>query len=100
MRAGTGTPNQARLLQQLIEERDTFVKGSSRERLEAYLAVFTSAAGKIVLKDLKSSYGGISLTPGYPDVTAFREGRRSVADDIEAVVALAEAAQTQGREKA
>ncbi len=87
-----GPTNQQRLLQEIMEERDRLTQSSTKEKLEAYRITFTSPEGKKVLADLKASYCGISFVPGYADVTAFKEGRRSVADDIETTVALAIAA--------
>lgn len=84
-------PNQERLLQQLIEDRKKFTEGKSDKVLRAYREFFTSELGRIILADLEVSYGGISLVPGYSDVTAFKEGRRSVVDDIRMVLKLAEA---------
>lgn len=83
-------PNQERLLQQLMAEREKFTRGATKEKLLAYKLCFESEPGRMVLVDLEASYTGISLTPGYPDVTAFKEGRRSVIDDIFTVLKLAE----------
>lgn len=90
-----GIPNQQRLLQEILEERDRLTRGASKEKLGAYLRVFRSADGKKVLTDIKSSYSGISFVPGYSDVTAFKEGRRSVADDIDTIIATAEVMELQ-----
>jgi hypothetical protein len=86
-----GPTNQQRLLQEIMAERDRLTRGSTREKLEAYRLTFKSAEGQKVLADLKASYGGISFVPGYSDVTAFNEGRRSVFDDIETILATAAA---------
>jgi len=84
-----GPTNQQRLLQEIVAERDRLTRGATREKLEAYRLAFKTPEGKKVLADLKASYGGISFVPGYSDVTAFNEGRRSVADDIETILAMA-----------
>jgi len=84
-----GVPNSQRLLQEIMAERDRMTRGATREKLTAYRIAFSTHEGKKVLADLKSSYGGISFVPGYPDVSAFNEGRRSVADDIETILAAA-----------
>lgn len=72
-----------------MAERDRMTRGATREKLTAYKIAFGTPEGKKVLADLKSSYGGVSFVPGYADVTAFNEGRRSVADDIETILAAA-----------
>ncbi len=84
-----GPTNQQRLLQEIIAERDRLTRGATKDKLAAYKITFSSPEGKKVLADLKSSYSGISFVPGYADVTAFNEGRRSVADDIETILAAA-----------
>ena len=84
-----GLTNQQRLLQEIMAERDQLTRGATKEKLEAYRITFGTAEGQKVLTDLKASYGGISFVPGYSDVTAFNEGRRSVADDIETILAMA-----------
>ena len=86
-------PNQERLLQSIREEREKLTQGAEREKLVAYRQTFDSAYGVAVLADLEASYGGISLTPGYADVTAFKEGRRSVLDDIKTILKIAETLQ-------
>jgi hypothetical protein len=87
----SGSTNQQRLLQEIIAERDRLTRGATKEKLEAYRLTFKTPEGKKVLADLRASYGGISFVPGYSDVTAFNEGRRSVADDIETILATAAA---------
>jgi len=84
-------PNQERLLKAIASEREKLTQGSDKDKLLAYKLTFDSDPGRRVLADLEVSYGGISLTPGYPDVTAFKEGRRSVLDDIKAILRIAEA---------
>ena len=74
-----------------MEERERITRQSPKEKLDAYRITFSTAEGQEVLADLKASYGGISFVPGYSDVTAFNEGRRSVADDIETILAMAAA---------
>ena len=86
-----GIPNSQRLLQEIMSERDRLTGQATPDKYRAYRITFGSPEGKKVLADLKSSYGGISFVPGYADVTAFNEGRRSVADDIETILALAAA---------
>ncbi|MDA8178301.1 MAG: hypothetical protein M0T69_02000 [Deltaproteobacteria bacterium] len=86
-----GIPNSQRILQEIIAERERLTGEKSKEKLQAYKICFGSPEGKKVLADLKASYGGISFVPGYADVTAFNEGRRSVADDIETIIAMMEA---------
>lgn len=86
-----GPTNQQRLLQEIMVERDRLTRGATKEKLEAYRITFKSPEGKKVLADLKASYSGISFVPGYSDVTAFNEGRRSVSDDIETILATAAA---------
>ena len=90
-----GVPNSQRILQEIIAERERITGEKSKEKLLAYLRFSRSTDGKIILADLKASYGGISFTPGYPDVTNFKEGRRSVYDDIETTIAAAAAMETQ-----
>ena len=85
-----GVTNQQRLLQEIMAERERITGGSTKEKIDAYRIVFRSPEGAKVLADLKASYGGISFVPGYADVTAFNEGRRSVADDIDTILAMAE----------
>ena len=72
-----------------MEERERITRQSPKEKLDAYRITFSTAEGQEVLADLKASYGGISFVPGYSDVTAFNEGRRSVADDIDTILAMA-----------
>jgi hypothetical protein len=84
------TPDRERILQQLLQEREKFVGDKEQEILLAYKLTFESAPGRIVLEDLERAYGGITFTPGYADVSAFKEGRRSVADDIRAMLKRAE----------
>jgi len=84
-----GVTNHPRLLQDIIEERERITRQSPKEKFKAYRITFSTAEGQKVLADLKASYGGISFVPGYSDVTAFNEGRRSVADDIETILAMA-----------
>jgi len=86
-----GIPNSQRLLQEIIAERERITGEKSKEKFAAYLRWSRTAEGKVILADLKSSYGGVSFVPGYADVTAFNEGRRSVADDIETIIATAAA---------
>ncbi|MDA8120980.1 MAG: hypothetical protein M0Z38_00245 [Deltaproteobacteria bacterium] len=86
-----GIPNSQRILQEIIAERERLTGEKSKEKFQAYLRWSRSADGKVILADLKSSYGGISFVPGYPDVTNFKEGRRSVYDDIENTIAAAAA---------
>jgi len=74
-----------------MEERERITRQSPKEKFKAYRITFSTAEGQKVLTDLKASYGGISFVPGYSDVTAFNEGRRSVADDIETILAMAAA---------
>ncbi len=85
------TPDRERIFQQIMQEREKFIGEKEREILLAYKLTFESAPGRMVLDDLERAYGGITFTPGYPDVSAFKEGRRSVADDIRAMLKRAEA---------
>lgn len=87
------TPDRERIFQQLMSEREKFVGEKEGEVLLAYKLVFESGHGRIVLQDLERAYGGVTFTPGYPDVSAFKEGRRSVADDIRSMMKRAEALQ-------
>ncbi|MBF8258980.1 MAG: hypothetical protein HW377_1354 [Actinobacteria bacterium] len=94
-----GPTNQQRLLKEIIEERDRLTRGATPDKLMAYKITFATPEGMKVLADLRASYGGISFVPGYGDVTAFNEGRRSVYDDIMtvlAIVAQMEQAEQQG----
>lgn len=85
------TPDRERILKTLQEEAKRLVDEKTREILLDYHMTFTSPHGQRVLADLIASYSGNSFTPGYPDVTAFREGRRSVPDDIRVILHRAEA---------
>lgn len=86
-----GTPNQERLLQQLADESLKNIDSKEKEILEDYFAVFESTRGRNVLADLRKSFAGITFTPGYPDVSAFKEGRRSLVEDIEQILIRARA---------
>ncbi len=86
-----GVPNSQRILAEIMAERERLTRQSPKDKLLAYKICFGTPEGKKVLADLKASYGGISFVPGYSDVTAFNEGRRSVADDIETILAMAAA---------
>lgn len=50
----------------------------------AYRETFESPAGTLVLRDLLRRAGALetSMEPGDPGMTAFREGRRSLALDV------------------
>jgi hypothetical protein len=84
-------PDRERILQQIHQERKDLTNGAPREKLLAYALTFHTEHGRAVLSDLEASYGGISFVPGYPDVGAFKEGRRSVLDDIRLILKTAEA---------
>jgi len=59
--------------------------------LDYYLTFQATPHGQRVLKDLAAGYSENSFVPGYPDVTAFKEGRRSVPEDIHKILIQATA---------
>jgi len=56
-----------------------------KKRLGDYLATFTSAHGRRVLKDMRRSYCG-SIVPGELPEFAFALGKRQVVKDIEVML--------------
>lgn len=88
----TGVPNSERILRDLLAESEAFTGGKKKDLLLAYYEIFVmNPNGRMVLEDIKASFCGISFVPGYSDVTAFREGRRSVGEDIEKAAQIAKA---------
>jgi hypothetical protein len=84
-------PDRERIIEQLREESKRMLDERTKEILLDYHLTFQATAhGQRVLQDLIDSYNGNSFTPGYADVTAFKEGRRSVAEDIVSTLRQAE----------
>lgn len=59
-----------------------------KARVGDYMATFSSAEGRRVLKDMRKSFGRYSFDPN-PFIMARNEGKREVILEIEDMIALA-----------
>ena len=66
------------------------IKNKERARIEgAYKRLFNTADGRVVLEDMRLSFGGKTFDPN-ENVSNYRQGQRSVLDLIEELLNLEE----------